>query len=464
MLRSLLPKITLLLPLLVLYISSPQAATPDFTTPIKITDGQQNYHLSRLPNRQIALTSDGTLHIAYGAGSTFISPATPSLVFYQSWRISSQWSAPEQIANSLLTQPGPSQGQMIGGRYPALAITPNDTLHIAWQDYRNCQAGVSANYIDSIEIFIDQKPINASFSPNDFSLSTSAPDVFSDNAYLPVSAAHKTGRVSVCWYDFTAAGYISDIHLLTSDTNGTFPQTPNPAQRITRYEERGTAAAAAYSVPDIAVARDGNTKALDTVHLVWQSGNFGIGGDYYYAEVGLNDDRANEQKIATGSADFFDPAHIAVAHNGNVWIAYGDRANDIENITLLQRKAGAANFEPPIVIAPSQERQHSPDLAIDASGQLHLVWIDHTNGRHLRYALYSPENKQLLADRVIAPYDEEKGEWTHPAISLQDNGIGEPGIYILFEENLDFALDFAGDIWFAYKLKPSGAAGKWLLY
>lgn len=415
--------------------NSPAAA--EFRPAERLTDSLAKYQLSRTSNAQMGVDSAGTLHVVYWSGGFGTSTATPSRVFHRSWTLSGGWSAPVVVDDSEIG------GMHVGGRHPTLAVAPDDSVWVAWHDHRHCTAS-PGNWIDNIEIYADRMPFGGSFSATDLRLTTSSAPHLGDSGYLARVAIDPTGRASVAWYDFSADPDVADVYLKTSDAAGNFDlgETMN-AMRATDETARG--GTPAYSAVDLAVDSAG------VRHLAWGSG-FSTNGDLYYAESAVGGGALSEATLATGSANHFDPPHVAVAPNDDVWIAWADTSiAGSERVRLLRRPAGQPAFLPPMSPVPTSGRQRYPDHEIDAAGIVHLVWVDDRAGTHVYYGAYDPVADALVDERRLT---ETSASWARPTLCLDGDDV-----HVLFEQSGAFS----GDVWFATTAAPN-AASAWTEY
>lgn len=411
------------------------ARAGEFGAPEKITDGARKYQLSRASNSAMAFDSAGRLHVAYWSGRLATTPTSPSFVYHRSYTPGGGWTAQQSIDDS------EQAGEHVGGRHPSLAVTPDDDVWIVWHDHRHSTAG--GNWIDNIEIYADMMPSGGAFSSTDLRVTTTNAAHFGDNSYTPRIQAHASGRLSIAWYDYTANQNVSDIYLETSVANGVFNFADSIAlSRMTNEAARG--GSPEYTIPDLAVTPDG------TRHLVWCGGQ-GPGVNLYYAAAADGATSVTEQLLAVNATDFFDPAHITAAPNGDVWIAFADKRITAEDITLLRRRSGEPAFDSPIVLPSPGFRQTAPDIEIDVLGFVHLVWIDERAGTHVFYGVFDPESGQLIEEEQLT---DVSAAWLRPTLALGTLG----NVFVLFEQSLGLA---NGDIWFARKLN---AAHRWRDY
>ena len=438
---------------LLLFVAFPSrqacsAPACDFGPAEKITGGGAKHHFSRLSNGVAAFDTSGTLHVTYWSGSETqsTSPDSPTYVLYRSWSPSAGWSAQTQVDDSF------NPDGHVGGRHPSLAVAPNGTVWIVWHDYRNCTPG---NWMDNTEIYADFKPKGGQFTSTDLRLTTTpvSPDFAGDNGFCPRVAVDSSGRVRVTWYDFHFSRSsdtwlnLSDIFLKLSDPSGAFdPGQTMESMRLTRFEDRGglKTDTPSYTMPDMDVDTSG------TSHLIWVAGT-GYTSNLYYAAMPAGGTATRETQLAANVRSYFDPPHVDVAPNGDVWIAYAD-AQDVEKIMIRRRRVGQADFDAPVTIASDPTIANSqPDLEVDADGNAHVVWIRRrgTADRDVVYALYNPAKGKISAEAVLSP---APAKWDRPSLALRADGAA----VALFEENTSL---FEGDIWFASSLpKPKVTA------
>jgi len=424
--------------LVVAAISVP-AQVPDFSQPERVTDDSANYRLSRTANSLMGTGSDSTLHITYWSGDIASTPGTPSFIYYRSWTPSDGWTVEVNIDDSLFME------LHVGGRHPSLAVRPDDSIWIVWHDSRHCTP--AGNWIDNTEIYADSKPPGGAFNAADIRLTNTTAAHLGDNGITPKIRSLEDGRLVVSWHDFHLDRGISDIYIKESDTAASFDLGESMIQmQGTDLNDRG--ATPSFTVPDLAVDASG------TVHLVWATG-FGSDGDLNYGELPTSATRVTEQLLAAAATDFFDPPHIEIVSNGDVWVAYGDdSATGGEDVVLLRKPAGNSAFDPPVVIADDSARQFAPDHAIDDGGHVHLVWVDQRSGTHIYYGLYDPMSGQLDLEMQLTA---TSGPWERPSIHRDYDGK----IYVLWEENTSLS---EGNIWFTTTALSPTSNQNWNLY
>jgi hypothetical protein len=419
------------------------SAWAEFLPPEKLTDSTEKYRLSRTANGHMDFDAAGNLHVTYWSGSELgTTPGLPSHIYYRFRSREGIWSAEQAIDNSTVG----SQELHIGGRHPSLAIAPDQTIWIVWGDHRHCTA--SGNWMDNTEVYADSKRLGASFSEEDIRITTTNAAHLGDNAFAPKVISDREGRLSVCWFDFHFDRDVSDLLLKTSDSLGALDLGETmDSMRITNLADRGNAPG--FTVPGLAVDSSG------TRYLVWVGG-FGAGGNLYYAEAGSAGGTVSERVLATGAVDFFDPPHITIAPNDDVWVVFGDDSvSGGEDVVLLRRRAGEPDFDSPFTVAGGASREYAPDCEIDADGLVHLVWVDERFGTHVYYGVFDTDLPGLIES---FPLTETSGPWARPTLALDARGE----VYVLWEENTSVS---EGDLWFATTAQPipSSVQG-WQLY
>lgn len=406
-----------------LVIFSSNLCAVEFGPAMKITDTSRKYQLSRTSDRILAVDSKGLLHLTYWSGGIATTPGTPSYIYYRNWSIGQGWSPEVSIDNSTF-------GSLhVGGRHPSLAVTSTDGVYAVWHDHRNCIP--QGNWINNVEVYADFRPSGGSFSPNDIRVTQTSPLHMGDNSYVPKAIGNPDGSLSVVWYDYHYNFEVSDLFRLTFDPSGPIPTISDPGPyRITDLATRGNTPP--FTVPDIAVDWLGNH------HLVW-TGGLGTGVNLYYTNLPVGSGTATVTLLKQQGTDFFDPPKIETAPDNSVWVAYSDKSNWMdENMVLLHKPGLGEPFSTILDLTPDGLRQISPDLTIDSSGLVHLVWIDEAEGNHLIYARYNPTSGQIEEE---FPLTTQEGYWIRPSIETDQFG----NLYVVWEEDLSVS---EGAIWF----------------
>jgi hypothetical protein len=421
------------------YFASPGATqSSTFGAARQLTDSSENFQLSRNPSKAARFDGAGTLHLTYWSGSVLGASATlPSFVYYQAWTESTGWTPAAFIDDST-----DGSSNHLGGRHPALAILPDDTVFVTWNDARDTQSGAPFNNIDNLEIYADRRAPGGSFSATDERLTqTTAPHI-GDNGYLARPAVLDDGRMVVVWYDFNQDASVSDVYLLGSDAMGDFTPASDLIQhRVTSLVDRSPSPVA-YTVPDVA------TDSTGAIHVVWTE-NSGGAAPVLYATTDTSPTLMTGEVVAPSGGGFFDPPRIAVAPNDDVWVGWVNPTTSPDEFVLRSKASGALTFGAEVRPLTTTADVSHVDVHVDSAGRLHLVWVDERAGTHVYYGLFDPVADQLLQETQVSPTD---ANWERPTLAL--DAVDQP--YIFMENNSESS---AGDIWFVPAATESAASG-----
>jgi len=423
----------------------PVAAT-EFLAPVSPMIADQNYQFARLGGGNAVFDPFDQLHVVYWAGGFATSATTPSRVYHQRWSRLASWSAQRQIDDN-----STQNGDFVGGRHPSIAITPDNTIWVAWQDHRH--SGEAGNFINNIEIYARSITPSIVLGPEVRLTNTSAAH-FGDNGYTPRIEAHADGRVVVLWYDFNANGSRSDLYVVRSDTNGVFDISGGLAsQRLTDETERPAGFTQSFVIPDLAIGTDGTEMA------VWTEGTT-TGGPLLASP--LPDPtaiipNANIQNVASNTGSYFTPARVVASPDGGFWAVYTDTAASPRVVRIARAEPSTTTFgTPELLISAIGAHAEAADVAVDADGILHLVWIERptaaTTERTVRYGSWDPASPSPVEGVALTT---DTAEYERPTVVL--DSVGAP--HILFEERIDSS---TGQIWFVEPVAPTGV-GDWML-
>lgn len=399
-----------------------------FNAPEKLTGSDAKYRMSRNPSRNLAVDSRGHLHFVYWSGGDVTTPSQTSTVSHREWTPGGGWQAPEIVDDSFVDLgAGP---QRMGGRNPSLAILADDTAVVAWHDHRHCNPDLPFNSINNIEIYLDKKISNGMFGNTDTRLTNTTAAHLGDNGYLPRILARGDGSLAVTWYDYNDGGTVSDLYIALSDTAGVFPAEPLSARRLTNRGDRG--GTPEYTVPDIAEDGSGD------LFITWGTGSGGA-GESFSASVPVPTGTVAPTSLATSTGAFFDPARAVSSPDGSIWQAYTDRTGGEFDIALARRSSASAvpafNIR---VLAAVGVHESDPDLAFDAAGNGHLVWVDDAEGQNVWHARIASDG--TVSDRTrVTP---TAGPWARPVVALDGNGRA----WVAFEEDTSST---SGALWIA---------------
>ena len=371
--------------------------------------------------------------------------------------------------------------------YPDVAVSPNGTIYVVWEDGRHDPTPGSPPYI--VDIFISASSNRGgSFSANLQITNHTQSHMKSE----PSIAVDPAGTVHVAWWDNTGL-YIqkssdgfafSDAVEVSAGVNGTFKIAPSvcaPAPgtvhvaysspdglegRIflaTSSDGGGTfssvrvddATGSLRTNPDLAVGADGS------IHVVWQDDRNGDSDVYFSKSIddGLTfsaDVRVNDDAGATNQ----DLPSIAVGAGGNIYVVWRDWRNGNSDIFFSKSTDGGSTFGDGILNDndvevddyPFSAMHDYPVVAVDGAENISVAWRDTRNG-FSDQDIYFTQSEDggltfgdgLKNDNDIKVNDDlEDTDQELPAMALTPDG----SVCIVWYDNRDFA-DKRVDIYFS---------------
>src|SRR6266849_4443770 len=235
---------------------------------------------------------------------------------------------------------------------PQLAVDLGGNIYVVWEDDTNTNS-------------------NILFSRSTDGGTFSAPKGVSNSAgfsFNPRIAVDSGGTINVVWQDSPDFYRTSNVFFRrSSDAGNTFSTPMNLS---------GTSSSAFYSTPQIAVHNAGNISIVwesDTGNLaIWFSGS-SDGGATFSAPTMLSTNTG-------GSID----SQIAVDKNGNINVVWEDDLAGHSDISFSRSADNGATFSPPMNLSNplgnSLANSNSPRLALDILGNINAVWANDSPG------------------------------------------------------------------------------------
>src|SRR5229473_2662472 len=236
---------------------------------------------------------------------------------------------------------------------PQLAVDLGGNIYVVWEDDTNTNSNI---------LFSRSTDGGATFSP---------PKGVSNSAgfsFNPRVAVDTGGTINVVWQDSPDFFRTSNVFFSrSSDAGNTFSTPMNLS---------GTSSSAFYSTPQIAVHNAGNISIVwesDTGNLaIWFSGS-SDGGATFSAPTMLSTNTG-------GSID----SQIAVDKNGNINVVWEDDLAGHSDISFSRSADNGATFSPPMNLSNplgnSLANSNSPRLALDLLGNIDVVWANDSPG------------------------------------------------------------------------------------
>ena len=349
----------------------------DVTNATVISDGLQgifwNDDDSRLPD--IVIDSSGDLHVVWSDYTDGIW-GTDSEIMYTSYSASTGWSMATVISdgyNNNYWNSGSSQN-------PTIAIDNDDNLHVVWQDYTDGIWGT------------DSEIMYASYSESTgWSNATVISDGYNNiywNSGSSLNSAIRldnTGKIHVVWDDGSDGLWGTDIEIMyVSYTEAT--GWSNATVISDGYNEVYWNNDPSYH-PKIACDNNGD------IHVVWEDPSDGLWGtdvEIMYVSYTEISDWSNVTIISDG-------------HNNIYW-------NDLAS--------------------------NNPDIAIDNSNNIHVVWSENTDGAwgsdsEIMYTIYKSDWSLPIV--ISDGYNDSYwNNWhsDYPSITINSNNI----IYVAWQD------------------------------
>jgi hypothetical protein len=402
-------------------VAGAQAWAPEERVTVTTTDSETG--LSRNP---MAVDSRGDLHVVWCEQD---GPASNYQIHSRRRRIAG-WDLSRIAVPYLASYPGTG----VGAKYPSLVIDSQDSLHMAWHDYRI--AG-----IQNIEIYFKSRGIDASWDTSgsaDIRLTTSDhPETNGDNGYLPSLVQDRQGLLCVAWYDYRYDGQNAEI-LFKARSGGAWDLAPGDGADLRLCET------AANSIdPAVAVDSSGNVYAvwaeqgggvilcrrrsaatglwgsIETVnlggnavgspaaaadpqgalHVLWTDAREGSQAVYARSRAAGGAWGA-ERRVGPGGKNAQEPA-IAAAADSRLYAAWHDtRISLLNREVFLQERAPGGTWDTTgaadVRISNGTGHSTRPSLLIDRFGSAYVLWKDRRDGNNELY-LRIRRNQALTA-------------------------------------------------------------------
>jgi len=388
-----------------------------WSTPQNISNNATVSHYPKL-----AIDRSGLVHVVWVDGTT--DDFFYNGYIYYAWRgIDGIWSSPQDIPDSSKTwEP------------PQMVVDQSGIVYIVW-------SGDPANSYDD-DIYYAQLgsdgawlgPINVSNTPR----TSTSPQLAMDGSgvihVVWADASFRFPYLDVCYAQRDSNGNWSGSQLLSSASgNSQYPSLGVDRNstvhvvwlfdNIPCYSQRGNSGvwssplqvpnAEPGFAPRLAVEQDG------TVHIVWSTGMYSA-GDAFYAERNNVGTWSYPQNLSTDPEYTLSP-QLLVDKSGNVHVVW-QSDQDIK-YTRRRNDGGWSSNEniPGASYCPG-----SVQLAVDGNGFAHVVWYNGRTGTDARY------NSQAIAeqtgDSTIAQAIALPGAMHYPTLSfLYRLGVAAPG-------------------------------------
>jgi len=379
-------------------------ARAQFSPPKSISNNSIDSHGSFTP--QTAVDSVGNIFVVWEDDTASNSNILSNILFSRSTDGGMSFSLPVNLSNS----PGCSFN-------PIMVVDASDYINIVWQDRSDCKSRTSNIFFRRSTdggMSFPRPPVNLSETLN--SAFYSVPQIAVDTA----------GNISVVWEadDPFNLGNINLGILFSSsiDKGVTFlaPQmiSTNPSGSVD---------------PQIAVDKNGN------INVVWEDDIAGR-SDISFSRLAVNGANFSLPKnLSNPLGNFISDAHsprIAVDLGGNinaVW-AGTDPIDFNTDIFFSRSTDGGATFLPtptPMNLSNSQGCSFNPVMAVDASGNINIVWEDTPDCRFITSSVFFRRSSNGVKFSTPLSISKDLASSFNARLALDANG----NINVAWEDN-----------------------------
>jgi BNR repeat-like domain len=299
---------------------------------------------------------------------------------------------------------------------PAIAVDSSGHLHMVWYDYT---AGNGEIYYKRSE-------------DGGESWSTSKRLTWtSGDSHYPAIAIDSLGHLHVVWEDYTPGN--DEIYYKKSEDGG---NSWAASKRLTMNSGYSQYASVAVD-------------SLGRLHVVWQDSTPGYYKIYYKKSTDGGDSWAPSQRITWTTLNSYYPA-IAVDPSNNLHLVWHDETPGNDEIYYKKSTNGGDSWAASQRLTWNSGGSHYPEMAVDASGHLHVVWHDETPGTQEIYYKKSEDgggswttSRRLTWNSTVCLYPAIAADASgHLHVVWYDFAAGHAEIY--YRESAD-----GGDSWTA---------------
>ncbi|MEA2088896.1 MAG: prepilin-type N-terminal cleavage/methylation domain-containing protein [Patescibacteria group bacterium] len=307
---------------------------------------------------------------------------------------------------------------------PSIASDSVGNFYITWNDDRN---GNQDSYLiktdsDGNDLWTGDKKIN-----------TDAGNEDQINPQVAISKIDTTATSTVVWQDNRNSNW--DIYAQRFDSDGNNLWTND-------LKANNDGATTDQHSPTLAI------DSTDNIYVIWtdeRNGNKDIYAQKYDASGsklwGASDLKVNNDGTATDQYS----ANIAIDSSNNIYIVWTDERNSNKDIYIQKYDASGSKLWGASDLKANNDgtltNQHSPDLAIDSSDNIYIIWTDERNGNKDIYAQkYDSDGNKLWTNDLRVNINVGNSDQDNPEIIInpfdgkayacwQDNRDGNYDVY-----------------------------------
>lgn len=275
--------------------------------------------------------------------------------------------------------------------YPDVAVAPNGTIYVVWEDGRDDPTPGSPPYI--VDIYISASSNRgASFSPNTQITNHSLSAMKSE----PSIAIDPNGTIYLAWWDNTGL-YIqkssdgiafSEAAEVSTGVNGTFKIAPSVG-----------------------------APAPGTVHVAYSSPD-GLEGRIFLATSIDGGDTFTSVRADDATDSFRTSPDLAVGGDGSIHVVWQDERNGDSDVYFSRSVDGGQTFSPDVRVNDDggTANQDAPSIAVGAGGNIYAVWRDWRKGASDIFFSKSTDGGATFGDGLMNDNDVEVDDYPSGAM------------------------------------------------
>src|SRR6266850_1902747 len=319
------------------------------------------------------------------------------------------FSPPKSISNNTIG----SHGSFT----PQTAVDSVGNIFVVWEDDTASNSNILSNILFSRSTdggMSFSLPVNLSNSPG--------------CSFNPIMVVDASDYINIVWQDRSdCKSRTSNIFFRRSTDGGmSFPRPPvNLSETLN---------SAFYSVPQIAVDTAGNISVVWEADDPFNLGNINL-GIFFSSSIDKGVTFLAPQMISTNPSGSVDP-QIAVDQDGNinaVW-AGTDPIDFNTDIFFSRSTDGGATFLPtptPMNLSNSQGCSFNPVMAVDASGNINIVWEDTPDCRFITSSVFFSRSSNGVKFSTPLSISKDLASSFNARLALDANG----NINVAWEDN-----------------------------
>lgn len=222
----------------------------------------------------------------------------------------------------------------------------------------------------------------------------------SDYSYTPQVAVDSNGTIYVAWEDDTAAG--SNVLLSRSTDGGATFSTPLNLSNASNYSFN----------PRIAISSSGN------VNVVWEYETSANTDIMFSRSTNAGVSFSAPIELSTDPGDSENP-QVSSDTSGNIYVVWENDEGNL-GVSFSRSSDGGATFSAPAVLSTNTSGSYSPEIALGPTGNLGIVWEDAAQLTSDISFSYSADHGATFSTPLSLSY--HTGESASPQIAIDLTG------------------------------------------